>query len=116
MSVEVDGLQQLFSGLDRLSDEMRDAIWKQIKQSAKELRKDAQSRAPARADQRLKKSIRVQYDEDALEAVIGPKVFYAHFLEFGTVQQPAQPYMTPAFENQKSKYLDALKRTVEGLL
>lgn len=34
---------------------------------------------------------------------------YAHFLEFGTHKMPAEPFMIPAADNQKSAYLDRCK-------
>ena len=34
---------------------------------------------------------------------------YAHFVEFGTRKQPAEPFMIPAAEGQKGPFLDRLK-------
>ena len=34
---------------------------------------------------------------------------YAHFIEFGTRKQPAEPFMIPAAEGQKGPFLDRVK-------
>lgn len=38
-----------------------------------------------------------------LTATIGSKVFYAPFVELGTVKMYPRPYLRPAFENNRSK-------------
>lgn len=38
--------------------------------------------------------------------------WYAHFIEFGTVNQPAQPFMRPAFEQSNNESLNAAKKYI----
>jgi len=40
------------------------------------------------------------------EARVGPCVEYAEYQEFGTSKMPAQPYLTPAVENVRTKFED----------
>lgn len=42
----------------------------------------------------------------------GRGAFYAHFVEFGTVKQAAQPFMRPAFEANKAKSLDVFVQSI----
>ncbi len=35
--------------------------------------------------------------------------YYAHFVEFGTVKMEAQPFLRPAFENSKTKSVQAFQ-------
>lgn len=37
------------------------------------------------------------------EVQIGTDIDYAHFVEFGTIKQQAQPYLTPAFEANRNE-------------
>jgi HK97 gp10 family phage protein len=56
-----------------------------------------------------------------ISAMVGPgkKEFYALFQEYGTRFQKPQPFMTPAYEENKDKVLDTfatdLKDEIEGL-
>ena len=40
------------------------------------------------------------------------KGWYAHFVEFGTVKQAAQPFMRPAFEQSESNVLSTAKEYI----
>lgn len=42
------------------------------------------------------------------EAVIGAAEDYAIYVEFGTSHMPARPYLLPALESERQKFLDAL--------
>lgn len=35
---------------------------------------------------------------------VGTNVFYAPFVEFGTIRQPAQPHLGPALERARTKW------------
>jgi HK97 gp10 family phage protein len=57
----------------------------------------------------------------SIEAIVGPgkQQYYGLFQEYGTRYQPAQPFMTPAYEENKDKVLETfvsdLKDEIEGL-
>lgn len=44
------------------------------------------------------------------EVNVGPTSPHAHWIEFGTVQMGAQPYMRPAFESTKGEALLSIKK------
>jgi HK97 gp10 family phage protein len=44
---------------------------------------------------------------------LGVDAFYWRFLEFGTVDRPATPFLRPAFESNKNKAVEEIKRVLE---
>ena len=61
----------------------------------------------------LRNSIQAQ-SESALTWTVAPATDYAHHVEFGTVNQPAQPYMTPAAEAMRGRFFGRMKNAVNG--
>ena len=71
----------------------------------------------------LKRSIGVIIGKGPLAvAYIGPRygsgkandAWYAHFVEFGTVKQKAQPFMRPAWDSTKNRVQDSILFTVKA--
>lgn len=61
---------------------------------------------------RLRNSITHTIDDEA--AYIGTNVEYAVYVEMGTVNTPAQPYLKPAAEDHMEKYRNILKSELQG--
>lgn len=61
---------------------------------------------------RLRNSITHTTDDEA--AYIGTNVDYAVYVEMGTVNTPAQPYLKPAVEDHMEKYRSILKSELQG--
>lgn len=87
---------------------------------ANAIAEEAKSRVPIDTGD-LKKSIGVNREKGTREIVrfaISPRKgkglggWYAHFVEFGTSKQAAQPFMRPAYENSSE---EALRRAGEYL-
>ena len=67
----------------------------------------------------LRRSIKVLPLRKTKSVIIGPNLqksggagadgYYAHFVEFGTAHSPAQPYMRPAFDENKGNVLERLR-------
>ena len=68
---------------------------------------EAKLRCPVDTDN-LRGSI--SHDSDEEKAVIGTNVEYGIFVEKGTSRQRAQPYLTPAVENNISTIKEIVKR------
>lgn len=45
-----------------------------------------------------------------LSAVVGTKVFYGPFVEFGTRRSRAKPYLFPAYEEERSQFIQRLQK------
>lgn len=61
---------------------------------------------------RLRNSITHATDDEA--AYIGTNVEYAVYVEMGTVNTPAQPYLKPAAADHMEKYRSILKSELQG--
>lgn len=56
----------------------------------------------------------ITHDTDDEAAYIGTNVEYAVYVEMGTVNTPAQPYLKPAAADHMEKYRSILKSELQG--
>ena len=61
----------------------------------------------------LKSKIELDYSADGLTATVEPTAEYAAYVELGTRFMDAQPYLKPAFEEQKKKVKQDLNKLVK---
>jgi HK97 gp10 family phage protein len=118
IKLKIKGLDDVLHEFSRYDTETRVEVRKVVKASATRIRKAAQGRVPVDTGE-MKKRIRAKYASDGLSAEIAPQSSLAHFVEFGTVQARAQPFMAPTAEEERPKYLadveQALKQAVRSL-
>lgn len=57
-----------------------------------------------------KRSIGIELTDGGLTAEVAPKTEYSPYVEYGTRFMSAQPFVRPAFESQKGKFLQDLKK------
>ena len=60
----------------------------------------------------LKRSIDLEISPNGLKATVEPKAEYAAYVELGTRKMEAQPYLKPAFEEQKKQFEKDLQKLV----
>ena len=58
----------------------------------------------------------LNYEADAKHAIIGTNVEYAPYVEFGTKNMDAQPYLRPAFDSTKKKLLATYNIKLKGAI
>lgn len=139
VTVEVRGLKELRAALLKLPVKMQGAaIYSALNAGAQPIKKDAQARVPVRTGV-VKRAIRVSRSKvnkgkDGLTEVmvnvkkLGRKEvrafkaaggksganpndpYYWRFLEFGTSKMPAKPFLRPAFESNKGRSLEAIRK------
>lgn len=56
------------------------------------------------------RSITLTIGDGGLSATVAPGTEYAPYVEYGTRFMDAQPFVRPAFDIQKTKFLDDLKK------
>lgn len=61
----------------------------------------------------LRRSINMNLLEAGLTGIVGPTVDYASYVEYGTRFMSAQPYVRPAFNYQKVKFMAEMKALVK---
>lgn len=113
LKMDIVGMDEVIGKLNKLDVGARVSVRNQVRKSANAIRKGAQMRVPVDSG-KLKKSIRSSFSSDGFTAEIAPRLRYrAHFVEFGTVDQPAQPYMTPAWEAERQNYINGIKKAIK---
>lgn len=82
----------------RLTDEGREKINNVVRKKGLKVVRKAKNNAPVDTG-RLRASISLEEESmgnGLIRVLVGTNVDYARFVEFGTSNQPAQPYLRPA--------------------
>lgn len=117
MTATIRGIGAVVRNLEKAQKQIEDGVRKAAMRTAFEIEAEAVSRVPVDSG-RLKGSISTQEVGDVIEVGSGVKagseVEYAHFVEFGTSRQAAQPYLQPAVEIAKQKYPNMIIEDVKA--
>lgn len=109
--------------INRLPKEIRQDLRSEMEWAGDALLQQAQDFAPVESGT-LRDALSVRRSSDRLTAEVGVirkrakrKAFYAAFVEFGTVNAPAQPFLGPAMESLRPVILArvgaALRKTIQ---
>ena len=60
-----------------------------------------------------KRSIGLELADSGFTAIVAPHTEYAAYVEYGTRFMEAQPFVRPAFDVQKAKFISDLKKLVK---
>lgn len=117
IKVDIKGMDELVGKLNKMNQMMSVRVEEQVNETGKAIRKSAKARVPVDPVDGgdLKKTISMKRSKDKLSATIGPQKgewWKGIFIEFGTVNQPAQPFMHPAWEENKNDYLNGMKKAL----
>lgn len=107
--IKVTGLKELEKKLKKnvaMSD-----VKRVVKQNGSELQKKAMRKAPVDSGH-LKRSIGLDIENAGLTAEIEPTADYAAYVEYGTRFMGAQPYLKPAYDEQKELFKSDMKKLV----
>lgn len=92
----VEGVADVQAALAALPEAFREVVAKTIEVGADIIEGEADARVPEESGD-LRKSIGKEIRPDGLQATIGAGEPYARWVEFATVDTPAQPFLWPAF-------------------
>lgn len=95
-SVRVDGLTEAKATLAALPEAFKEQVRESIDIGSRIILSEAGSRVPVLTG-KLKQSLGRNVREDGLQAAVGSGDFKAKFVEFGTEDTPAEPFLFPAF-------------------
>ena len=110
MSVKLTGIRELQKKLKQ--NATLDDVKRVVKHNGSELQTKAQRNAPVDTGT-LKRSIGLGIRDNGMTAEVEPTAEYAPYVEFGTRFMNAQPFVGPAFSEQKEKFLKDLKKLTE---
>jgi HK97 gp10 family phage protein len=108
-SVRIEGMPALRKALLQVSQEGRKTVQREVLRATLAVQRRAKQLCPVDTG-RLRNSIAVELEEGGMNGAVGTNVKYAPFVEFGTSRTPAQPYLLPAFEEERAVFIERLKR------
>lgn len=106
-SIKVTGIDELQMKLKknvRMSD-----VKKVVRKNGSDMQKKAQKNAPVDTGT-LQRSIALEMRDSGKSAEVEPMVDYGAYVELGTRFMTAQPYLKPAFNEQKEKFKQDMKK------
>lgn len=107
--IQFEGIAKLNKGLKKRMD--MSAVKDTVKLNGSEMQKKAQRNAPVDTGT-LKRSIGIDISDGGMTATVEPTAEYAPYVELGTRFMEAQPFLKPAFEEQKKQFEKDLKELV----
>lgn len=104
-------------GLEKLQKKLKQNVQmgdvkRVVRHNGAEMQAKAQQNAPVDTGY-LKRSIGIEITDGGMAAEVEPTADYAPYVELGTRFMEAQPYLKPAFDEQKEKFKKDMKRLVE---
>lgn len=112
-SIKVEGLDELQKALkDRATLEQ---VKKTIYVNGRELKEKMSENADftrGYATGTTKKSIGIEIKNGGFTAEVGPETAYSPYVELGTRRMEAQPFIRPAYYEQKEKFIRDMKKLV----
>lgn len=108
--IKVVGIEKLQKKLKK-NVQMED-VKRVVRHNGAEMQEKAQRNAPVDTGT-LKRSIGLEITDSGMSAEVEPAAEYAPYVELGTRFMEAQPYLKPAFDDQKEKFRKDMKKLVE---
>lgn len=118
--VRIDGFDKLEAKLKRNMD--LGAVRTVVRKNGADLQAKAQKNAPVGTPQStgipgyvggtLKRSVELDITDGGLTAEVEPTADYAAYVEYGTRFMEAQPYLKPAYDEQKKEFVKDLNELV----
>ena len=111
---EISGLKELRKALIDKAD--LEDVKRIVSHNGSQLQRKMQSNADFKKGYQTgetKRSIGLEIQDGGLAAEVGPETNYSPYVEYGTRTMEAQPFVRPAYDEQKEKFkrdLDKLMR------
>lgn len=104
-------------GMEKLQRKLKknvrlDDVKRVVRHNGAEMQTKAMQNAPVDTGT-LKRSIGLEMADGGLTAEVEATADYAGYVEYGTRPMEAQPYLGPAFNEQKEKFKKDMKKLVE---
>ena len=106
------------SGADKLSDALKHAqrmvdVTACVSKHASDLNKVMVEKAPVKTGF-LRRSIKLSKSDDGMSVTVEPTAEYASYLEYGTRFMKERPFVKPALEKVKPKFIRDVKKIMGG--
>ena len=109
------------TGLDSLQKKLKDNIkmtdvQRVVKHNGSQLQRNMMQKADFSQGYQTgttKRSIGLELQDGNMTASVGPETEYSPYLEYGTRFMTAQPFVRPAFDEQKEKFKSDMQKLVK---
>lgn len=112
-SLKVEGLEELEKALkDKVT---LDDVKRVVRHNGSQLQQKMQAKADFKKGYQTgatKRSIGLEIKDSGFTAEVGPETEYSPYLEYGTRYMEAQPFIKPAFDDQKKKFNSDMQKLV----
>lgn len=111
--LRIDGLDKLQRALKE--NVTMDDVRRVVKHNGSELQRKMQRAADFTKGYQTgatKRSIGLEFEDSGFTAVVEPTTEYSPYLEYGTRFMEAQPFVNPAYTEQKAKFLQDMQKLV----
>jgi HK97 gp10 family phage protein len=109
--VEIEGLDVLARRLKALPDVVERACRNAVKAETTAVAQDMRRGAP-RDTGELQESIQAEFDPKAIEGRAAATARHAKYVENGTTENPAQPFVEPAAERSRRRFPKRVREDV----
>lgn len=112
--LKIDGLDELRKKLKE--NVTLDDVKRVVRHHGSGLQKNMQSKADFKRGYQTgttKRSIGLEIKDSGFTASVGPETEYSTYLEYGTRFMDAQPFVRPAYEEQKEKFKRDMQKLVK---
>ena len=110
MSIEFKGTDALIGALKEKAT--MDDVKNVVRMNGAEMHRNTQRNAPVDTGF-MKRSVQLEKRDDGMSARVYPTAEYAPYVEYGTRFMGAQPFVRPAYQKQKSIFLNDMKRLMD---
>lgn len=110
MGVKLSGMKELRNSLNSQSN-ISKIVAPVVRQNGAELQQKAQRCAPVDTGN-LRRSIQLSIKDNGMTAEVAAAAEYSAYVEYGTRFMNAQPYVKPAFNEQKDIFINDLKKAM----
>lgn len=110
MGIKLIGVKKLQVKLEKNMD--LDKVRHVVQMNGSEMQRKAQRKSPVDTGT-LKRGIGLEISDGGMTATVESTTEYAPYQEYGTRFMEAQPFMKPAFNEQKEKFKRDLKKLVK---
>jgi len=110
--IDIKGLPALERKLALLPGLVRSAGSRAVRDETDEAADDARRNAPVKTGT-LRESVQSEYDDKSIRGRVAATARYAKFVEHGTDDTPAQPFMLPAAEAARRRFPKRLRAEIK---
>ena len=111
INIKVTGVKETQDWLHKIAEQVHDDVVGAIRQTTSEIEQTALRLVPVDTG-RLKRSISKEIRHQGMIGRVKAETPYAPSVEYGSVRQPEQPFLRPAFE----RHAPSLRRNISKII